>query len=391
MEKELKRSTVLRVDVPGNTFVTLVRFFSDHPEPTPVEVWSPWHHPWWVIGTYLDGASNGCEIVAYVESNSIDDVKKAWPQARDIKEIIPSTRRYTYTEHLQPPDAYIKEHFPKVWGLWAHCGMKHRWSLIIREKDEADRSDVYIKGTLGEEVIVDHVIIPPKPEDFVLWWMDQYQCEEMAREEDSGLLKDWPRYLKSEIRSMNGRPLNGRLWTHPTHYDINPNVPQKYKHLIDNNTGGIAVLRRDFHLLSGKPGYVTNHQMERIDTDPIDVAPADFRIWWMDHRYLVELVSTTTNDLGNLPDYLKRTLRSFCKDIVEGGQGPGAVMVPDEFDHSDEPFFTEEDRKHFDPTRAGVVFDLKDINKVRQYPGVITTKGGTRLETREFLSVRGNV
>lgn len=387
MSKELDRSTVLRVDVPGNKFVTLVRFFSDHPDPEPVEAYRPWYHPWWVTGTYLKGGSSGCVILAYVDSNAVVELKKAWPEGRDFVEISPSARTYLYTVNRQPPDDYLKENFPRVWGEWAHCGMIHRWSLIIREKDENDKDSGKPYGArVGEEVIVDHEVIQPKAEDFLIWWLSPDEVMELSYEEDSGKLNGWPRYLRSEIRSMAGRNPKGQLWIHPTHMDISPIIAEPDRTRIDEDKGGIVFLRRDFDLLSGRPGRVTDFKMKEIDVGA--VAVNDFRIWWTEGNYIGNLVRRQ-GGLDEMPDYLAENIYELTADMEKGVDNNGVLLVHD--DHDKYLNVTDERRRHFNPTRVGIAFLVNDICCVRKHPGIITTMDGVVLETREFLPMGGMV
>jgi hypothetical protein len=254
---EVIQHKIIKAPVPEGKVVHRVRFHSDYTDCRPVEAHWPWPHPWWCTGTYGDKVE-GCIIVAYAEDVQL--ISKAWPEARDIEIFESGLTHYTFTDRFQPPDEWVEKFSPKVWGQWAHCGPAHRWQLILREAEEANQQ---IESATSAELELPEE--PPKPDDFLLWWMNQAECTDMAHREDEGGLSDWPKYLTSEIRSMYGRPLRGRLWVAPEHMKICPNVPQPFCHRIDDSKGGIAFLRKDLEFVRKAPGVITDLRMNQLE------------------------------------------------------------------------------------------------------------------------------
>lgn len=268
MAIEVQQHKILRIKVADGKRVRRVRFQSDHPDCRPVAPAWPWLHPWWCTGSYETDAGDGCVIVAYTED--VDSLLKGWPEGRDFDVMESDLEYYTFTDRFQPADAWIEKNLPKVWGQWAHCGHAHRWQLIIREVRE-----LLDEGKLEGEV-VDQLTAPlpapvvpePTAADFVIWWMKDSECDELNRRIRGGkesAFEDWPEYLRHEVWSMSGRPLHGRLWVAAEHMRVCPNVPDEYKHRIDENKGGICILIRDLKYIRSLPGVVTDHRMNVLE------------------------------------------------------------------------------------------------------------------------------
>ena len=269
MVTEVQQHKILKVKVPDGKRVHRVRFYSDHPDCRPMsEAW-PWPHPWWCTGSYDIEDKEGCVIVAYTED--VDALLKGWPEGRDFDVLESDLEHYTYTDRFQPADEWIKDNLPKVWGQWAHCGMSHKWQLIIREVREL-LGDGKIEGDIEDHLTAPTpgIVVPdPVAADFVIWWMDAKECDTLCRRihtDKEAVFEAWPEYLRHEVWSMSGRPLNGRLWVAAEHMGICPNVPDEYKHRIDNDKGGIGILIRDLKFIRSVPGVVTDIRLNVLES-----------------------------------------------------------------------------------------------------------------------------
>lgn len=114
----------------------------------------------------------------------------------------------------------------------------------------------------------------------------------------------------------------------------------------------------------------------------------DFRIWWVGDNYISKL-ARRHDGLGELPEYLAENIYELTADMEKGVDNNGVLLVHD--DHDKYLNVTDEQRRHFNPTRVGIAFLVNDICCVRKHPGIITTMDGVVLETREFLPMGGMV
>ena len=266
MVTEVQQHKILKVRVPDGKRVHRVRFYSDHPDCRPMsEAW-PWPHPWWCTGSYDIEDKEGCVIVAYTED--VDALLKGWPEGRDFDVMESDLEYYTYTDRFQPADEWIEKTLPKVWGQWAHCGMSHKWQLIIREVREL-LQDLKIDAVLDDHLTAPTpgIVVPdPTAADFVIWWMSAPECRSLTERMENGAFENWPEYLRAEIRSMHGRNPKGQLWVNPKHMAVCPNVPPEYLHRIDDNKGGICILIRDIKYVRSVPGVVTDFRLNVLES-----------------------------------------------------------------------------------------------------------------------------
>jgi hypothetical protein len=90
--------------------------------------------------------------------------------------------------------------------------------------------------------------------NFAIWWLTEDECRLILETLANGL----PRYVRSEVESMLGRPKRGRLWIP----DGIPNlsVPEDNPVLQTSfiyERGGIVIHAADASHILGFPGYVT--------------------------------------------------------------------------------------------------------------------------------------
>jgi hypothetical protein len=94
-----------------------------------------------------------------------------------------------------------------------------------------------------------------------VWWLNQNDCD--AIHEMDGR---YPRYLRDQFLSRQGRPGRGRLWADDqfgdvkTEWHVTPLCG-----LLERQYGGIVIRDEDVELVRELPGIVTDMSLKRIN------------------------------------------------------------------------------------------------------------------------------
>ena len=106
------------------------------------------------------------------------------------------------------------------------------------------------------------------PERFLIWWTNQADHERAAMVlEATGLMPTWPKYLRDQFRSRQGRAGRGRLWA-ADQFATDPVVAAgvawdeaKPLCMMADDAGGIVIRAEDHHRVVMLPGFVTTFAM----------------------------------------------------------------------------------------------------------------------------------
>lgn len=110
--------------------------------------------------------------------------------------------------------------------------------------------------------LADPPYVGPNPDDLAVWWLDDAAIEIVL---DGNW--DMPGYAREQVRSMDGRPLRGRLWAAEPALDVTIDG-----RLFDETglgralgrMGGVVMYRADVARLVGMPGILTDLELRRI-------------------------------------------------------------------------------------------------------------------------------
>lgn len=99
------------------------------------------------------------------------------------------------------------------------------------------------------------------PKDFLVWWLSEAEQARIKPEQWLGV----PIYIKDELKSLEGRPRDGRLWV-PADIEVrqiswDDNHPNAKK-IVADNAGGIVFHSSDIDALASLPGLITDTKLD---------------------------------------------------------------------------------------------------------------------------------
>ncbi len=101
---------------------------------------------------------------------------------------------------------------------------------------------------------------------YAIWWLSSHDAKFMQMEMDDGFIT-LPEYLKSELRSVNGRPGRGRLWVSKSltkqDFQVDP-WPDTLMSRYYGECRGIVVQQAEFDLIKGLPGKLTDFELKPL-------------------------------------------------------------------------------------------------------------------------------
>ena len=107
-------------------------------------------------------------------------------------------------------------------------------------------------------------------DNLLIWWLEGIQAEVL--EDIKGGM---PAYIMSELSSMSGRPLRGRLWV-PEGISINRLSDDAIKimgFLGLDKLGGIVFHKEDLRFIENLPGIITDCELNTVDLIRSSPAP----------------------------------------------------------------------------------------------------------------------
>lgn len=120
----------------------------------------------------------------------------------------------------------------------------------------------------------------------LIWWLSQYELEEVEEALKKLPNEDFPEWLMSELRSAYGRNGRGRLWAakqfEGASVDPWPSTPMG-KYL--GRCAGICISEAEIELLNQLPGIVTDTKLERYHPQPKAAHLKDWNFFFREGRW----------------------------------------------------------------------------------------------------------